>query len=84
MWFWNRRREDRELEEELRFHLEQEKQLRRERGRNPDAALRDVAKASRHQIRALHRVGSRAGAFSIFDPITAWQAAPCRPSSPAS
>src|SRR5581483_11474133 len=31
MW-WNRRKEERELEEELRFHLQQETQLRMDRG----------------------------------------------------
>jgi putative ABC transport system permease protein len=38
MPFWNRRKENRELEEELRFHLEQETQLRRDRGEAPDSA----------------------------------------------
>ena len=41
MRFWNRRREDRELAEELRFHLEQERKLRVERGQDPAGALRD-------------------------------------------
>jgi predicted permease len=38
MPFWNRRQENRELDEELRFHLEQETQLRRDRGEAPDSA----------------------------------------------
>lgn len=41
MWFWRRCREERELDEELRFHLEQEEQLRRERGQDPAGARRD-------------------------------------------
>jgi putative ABC transport system permease protein len=41
MWFWRKSREERELEEELRFHLEQEAQLRRDRGQDPQAARRD-------------------------------------------
>jgi hypothetical protein len=41
MWFWRKRREERELDEELRFHLEQEALLRRDRGQDPDAARRD-------------------------------------------
>src|SRR3954447_2362426 len=40
MW-WKRKREERELEEELRFHLEQEEQLRRDRGEDPRLARRD-------------------------------------------
>ena len=40
MWLWNRRKEDRELAEELRFHLEQEAQLRRERGEDDESARR--------------------------------------------
>ncbi len=47
MWFWNRRKEDRELEEELRFHLEQERQLRRDRGQDPQGALRDFGNVTR-------------------------------------
>ena len=42
MSFWNRRKEDRELEEELRFHLEQESQLRRDRGEDADSARRNA------------------------------------------
>ena len=38
MWWTRRQREDRELEEELRFHLQQEEQLRRERGGDPRQA----------------------------------------------
>ena len=38
MPFWDRRKENRELDEELRFHLEQEAQLRRDRGESADAA----------------------------------------------
>jgi putative ABC transport system permease protein len=41
MWFWRKSREERELEEELNFHLDQEAQLRRDRGQDPDAARRD-------------------------------------------
>src|SRR5215831_15757208 len=41
MWWGRRKREDRELEEELRFHLEQEQNLRRERGQDPAQAARD-------------------------------------------
>ncbi len=41
MWFWRKSREKRELDEELRFHLEQEAQLRRERGQDPAGARRD-------------------------------------------
>src|SRR5215471_1956818 len=39
-WHWFRRRsqEERELDEELRFHLAQEAQLRMERDESPDAA----------------------------------------------
>ena len=54
MW-WGRKREERELEEELRFHLEQEEQLRRDRGEDPKAARRDfgnvasVGEATREQ-----------------------------------
>src|SRR5258707_7820655 len=40
MW-WRRKREERELEEELRFHLEQEEQLRRDRGEAPRVARRE-------------------------------------------
>ena len=40
-WFWNRAREERELDEELHFHLEQEDQLRRDRGQDPAGARRD-------------------------------------------
>ncbi len=40
MWIWRKSREERELEEELRFHLEQEAQLRRDRGEDPDSARR--------------------------------------------
>jgi predicted permease len=41
MKFWRRRQEERELDEELRFHLAQEEQLRRDRGQDPAAARRD-------------------------------------------
>ena len=41
MKFWRRSREERELDEELRFHLEQEAQLRRERGLDPAGARRE-------------------------------------------
>jgi putative ABC transport system permease protein len=41
MWWKKRPREERELDEELRFHLEQEAQLRRERGQDPHTARRD-------------------------------------------
>lgn len=41
MWFWRKRREERELDEELQFHLQQEAQLRSDRGQAPDAARRD-------------------------------------------
>ncbi len=41
MWFWRKSREERELDDELKFHLEQEAQLRRDRGQDPDAARRD-------------------------------------------
>src|SRR4051812_27065226 len=40
MWE-KRKREDRELEEELRFHLKQEEQLRGDRGQDPGQAARD-------------------------------------------
>src|SRR5258708_39385902 len=39
--FWRRKREDRELEEELRFHLAEEERLRRDRGEDPKQAARD-------------------------------------------
>ena len=46
MRFWNwilrRSREDRELDEELRFHITQETQLRMERGESADAAWRSA------------------------------------------
>jgi putative ABC transport system permease protein len=42
MWFWNRGKEDGELEEELRFHLEQEAQLRRDRGEDAESARRQA------------------------------------------
>ena len=41
MKFWRRSREERDLEEEISFHLEQESQLRRERGQDPAGARRD-------------------------------------------
>src|SRR5262249_46772077 len=41
MKFWRRSREERELDEELRFHLAQEEQLRRDRGQDPMGARRD-------------------------------------------
>ena len=41
MKFWRKAREERELDEELRFHLEQEAQLRHERGQDPSGARRD-------------------------------------------
>jgi putative ABC transport system permease protein len=40
--FWNRRKEDRELDEELRFHLEQESLLRRDRGESAESARRNA------------------------------------------
>ncbi|MGA3190506.1 MAG: permease prefix domain 1-containing protein, partial [Bryobacteraceae bacterium] len=40
MWFWRKSREERELNEELKFHLEQEAQLLRERGQDPADARR--------------------------------------------
>src|SRR4051794_17759057 len=39
--FWRQKREDRELEEELRFHLAEEERLRRDRGEDPKHAARD-------------------------------------------
>jgi putative ABC transport system permease protein len=39
--FWRRKQEERELDEELRFHLLQEEQLRRDRGQDPAGARRD-------------------------------------------
>ncbi len=39
-WLFHRSREENELEEELRFHLEQETQLRVDRGESPDTARR--------------------------------------------
>src|SRR5437764_651040 len=41
MWWSRRKREDRELEDELQFHLRQEERLRRERGQDPAQARRD-------------------------------------------
>jgi putative ABC transport system permease protein len=41
MKFWRRSREERDLEAEINFHLEQESQLRRERGQDPAGARRD-------------------------------------------
>jgi putative ABC transport system permease protein len=41
MRLWGRKQEERELDEELRFHLSQEEQLRRDRGQDPSAARRD-------------------------------------------
>jgi putative ABC transport system permease protein len=41
MKLWRRSREERELDEELRFHLSQEEQLRRDRGQDPAGARRD-------------------------------------------
>jgi putative ABC transport system permease protein len=54
MWFWRKSREERELNEELQFHLEQEAQLRRERGQDPDAARRDFGNVTlvREETRA--------------------------------
>jgi putative ABC transport system permease protein len=40
MWFWRKSREERELNEELQFHLDQEAKLLRERGQDPDGARR--------------------------------------------
>ncbi len=37
-WFGKREREDRELDEELRFHLQEETRLRADRGQPEDAA----------------------------------------------
>ncbi|HWC96448.1 MAG TPA: ABC transporter permease [Candidatus Sulfopaludibacter sp.] len=42
MPFWNRRDENRELDEELRFHLEQEARLRMDRGEAADSARRNA------------------------------------------
>jgi putative ABC transport system permease protein len=39
--FWRRKQEESELDEEFRFHLQQEEQLRRDRGQDPAAARRD-------------------------------------------
>jgi putative ABC transport system permease protein len=41
MKFWRRNQEERELDEELRFHLAQEEELRRDRGQDPAGARRD-------------------------------------------
>src|SRR5262245_2222734 len=41
MWWDRRKREEQELDDELRFHLEQEAQLRRDRGQDPREARRD-------------------------------------------
>ncbi len=41
MKFWRRKQEERELDEELRFHLAQEEQLRLDRGQDPAVAHRD-------------------------------------------
>src|SRR5215471_4934126 len=41
MKFWRRKQEEKELDEELRFHLSQEEQLRRDRGQDPTGARRD-------------------------------------------
>jgi putative ABC transport system permease protein len=41
MWWSKRKREDRELEEELRFHLAEEERLLRDRGQDPRHARRD-------------------------------------------
>src|SRR5712691_8210664 len=41
MKFWRRSREERDLDEEIRFHLAQEEQLRRDRGQDPAGARRD-------------------------------------------
>jgi len=40
--FWNRREENRELDEELRFHLEQEAHLRMGRGESAESAKRNA------------------------------------------
>jgi len=40
MWFWRKSREERELNEELQFHLDQEAQLLRDRGQDPSGARR--------------------------------------------
>jgi len=40
MWFWRKSREERELNEELQFHLDQEAKLLRERGQDPGGARR--------------------------------------------
>jgi putative ABC transport system permease protein len=40
MWFWRKSREERELNEEMQFHLEQEAQLLRDRGQDPADARR--------------------------------------------
>jgi putative ABC transport system permease protein len=41
MWWRRRKREEHELEDELLFHLQQEEQLRRDRGEDPRLARRD-------------------------------------------
>src|SRR5437667_10102495 len=41
MKWWRRSREERELDEELHFHLQEEAQLRRERGQDPAGARRE-------------------------------------------
>ena len=47
MNFFRRRQEERELDEELRFHLSQEEQLRRERGQDPAGARREFGNLAR-------------------------------------
>jgi putative ABC transport system permease protein len=41
MWWTRRKREEGELDEELRFHLQQEQELRRDRGQDPAQAASD-------------------------------------------
>ena len=46
MWWYRRKREERELDQELEFHLKQEEQLLRERGQDPAQARRDFGNAA--------------------------------------
>src|SRR5262245_118485 len=43
LWHWivRRKQEERELDEEIRFHLAEEERLRMDRGENPDGVRRD-------------------------------------------
>src|ERR1700689_1232854 len=47
MWFWRRSREERELKEEIEFHLDQEAKLLGERGRDPEEARREFGNVTR-------------------------------------